>query len=101
MKIMGAEQFGLIIVGVLTLFGTIVSSWLAYAARSQAAQANSAVNKRPDGSPKLYDLVLLNQEKTYEIASDMIRLKGSMEELKFKVGNIEKHCPMCISDEEK
>ena len=93
--IMGPEQYGLIIVGVLTLFGTVVSSWLSYLARSHARQANNAVNNRKPGSKSLYDLVLENQVKAFEISADMNKIKADVEETKFRVTRIEKHCPAC------
>ena len=93
--IMGPEQYGLIIVGVLTLFGTIISSCFAYLARSHARQANNAVNNQKVGSPKLYDLVLSNQAKHFEIGMDINRIKADVEETKFRVARIESHCPAC------
>ena len=73
---MTSEQIVSLIIGFMTLLGVIVTGLLAYCGAKNAQGANNAVNNKPDGSKKLYDIALRTDERVdllmhwYDIEKD-------------------------------
>ena len=113
---MEIEDIIKLFLGVITLIGVMYTAYLAFQSKKEATETNDAVNHRPAGSPKLYDLaqsthddvirlqaasdyqraVLVEQGEvlqkhgaklaTHELLLD--RANTSLEELKFKINSV-------------
>lgn len=67
---MDLEDYVKMFLGILTLIGVMYTAYLAFQAKRQSSETNDAVNHRPAGSPKLYDLALSTHD-------DVIRLQSA------------------------
>lgn len=65
-----------IILGAMTLIGTLVSAWLSHGAKREAAGANAAVNNVPDGTPSLSERVAVIEATQAEHGSLLTQILG-------------------------
>ena len=64
-----------IVVAVIGFFGIFSGSYFSYLCQRHSRQINDAVNRRHKDHPKLYDLILQNNDKTHELDFRLQRIE--------------------------